>query len=84
MNLEFSEQPAILDIYRCAYSAPCRARGCRMRGILIALKCDAGGRPIRQIELCLDHTRVVMAREATRRLEICDHAAVEERVTGKA
>lgn len=51
MNLEFSQESPILDIYRCGYCARRCAPGCAARGILIARKSgkyDAGGRDRRR------------------------------------
>lgn len=36
-------------------------------------KIDIAGRPIRQIELCVRHAQIVVARERAHGLEILDH-----------
>jgi hypothetical protein len=59
-------------IRRCGYVSPCRARRCLKRATLIAEKVDAAGRHVRQIELCPLHCEIVIERERSRGLEICD------------
>jgi uncharacterized Fe-S radical SAM superfamily protein PflX len=45
---------------------------CRERATLIAEKVDSAGRHVRQIELCTRHCNIVIERERSRGLEICD------------
>jgi hypothetical protein len=42
------------------------------RATLIAEKVDTAGRHVRQIELCPLHCEIVIERERSRGLEICD------------
>src|SRR5258708_434510 len=64
-------EPASVRVYRCAYSAPCRAPRCRPQpATLILRKLDAAGRPLKQVELCDAHSKIVITRERARGLEI--------------
>ncbi len=69
---DFDPAPTEVRIHRCGYVSPCKARGCPKRATLIAEKVDAAGRHVRQIELCARHCDVVIERERSRGLEICD------------
>ena len=69
---DFDPAPTTVRIHRCGYVSPCKARGCLKRATLIAEKVDAAGRYVRQIELCALHCDIVIEREWTRGLEICD------------
>ena len=60
---DFDPAPRTLRIHRCKYVSKCKARRCQERATLVAEKVDAGGRHIRQIELCLIHCAVVIKRE---------------------
>jgi hypothetical protein len=69
---DFDPEPTTVRIHRCGYVSPCKARGCPKRATLIAEKVDVAGRHVRQIELCPLHCEVVIERERSRGLEICD------------
>ena len=69
---DFNPAPTTVRIHRCKYISRCQARNCLKRAILIAEKVDGAGRHIRQIELCAQHCEIVIERERTRGLEICD------------
>jgi len=64
--------PTTLRIHRCKYISRCKARSCPEHATLIAQKVDGAGRHIRQVELCARHCDIVIKRERTRGLEICD------------
>jgi hypothetical protein len=59
-----------IELWHCGYDATCRARSCKSRATTIARSVDAGGRPLRQYELCDVHTRQVTERERTRGRDI--------------
>lgn len=60
---DFDSQPTAVQIGYCGYASPCRAPRCAERRAPIVLrKIDAAGRPVRQIELCARHARVVVDR----------------------
>lgn len=69
---DFDPAPTTVRIHRCGYVSPCRAHRCLKRATLIAEKVDTAGRHVRQIELCALHCEVVIERERSRGLEICD------------
>jgi hypothetical protein len=69
---DFDPAPRTLRIHRYGYVSPCRARNCLKRATPIAEKVDGAGRHVRQIELCLRHGEIVVARERSRDLEISD------------
>ncbi len=69
---DFDPAPTTLRIHRCGYVFKCKARTCLNRATLIAEKVDGAGRHVRQIELCERHCKIVIERERTRGLEICD------------
>jgi hypothetical protein len=52
-----------IELWHCGYRPTCRARNCKARATTIARSVDAGGRPLRQYELCDAHTRQVTHRE---------------------
>src|ERR1035437_7275266 len=68
----FDPSPTAVRIHRCGYVAQCKARGCMKRATLIAEKIDTAGRHVREIELCPQHCNIVIERERSRGLEICD------------
>ena len=70
---DFNPAATAVQIGRCAYLCSCRAPRCSMsRATIVLRKIDAAGRPVRQIELCDRHARVVIARERAHGLEIHD------------
>jgi hypothetical protein len=70
---DFDPAPTAVQIGRCGYVCPCRAPRCaETRATIVLRKIDAAGRPVRQIELCTRHAKVVVARERARGLEIQD------------
>jgi hypothetical protein len=69
---DFDPAPTTVRIYRCKYVSQCKARRRLKRATLIAEKTDLAGRHVRQIELCLLHSEVVIERARARSLEISD------------
>jgi hypothetical protein len=69
---DFDPAPTTIRIHRCGYISRCKKPRCQERSTLIAEKVDAAGRHVRQIELCPLHCDIVIARERSRGLEICD------------
>jgi len=59
-----------VGLRRCLYPALCSARSCRAKATTIARSVDAGGRPIKQYELCDMHADVVADRERAKGLKI--------------
>jgi len=57
------EQPVEIELRRCLYPALCSARSCRAKATTIARSVDAGGRPMKQYELCYIHANQVAERE---------------------
>lgn len=68
----FDPEPTAVRIHRCGYISQCKARGCLKRATLVAEKVDVAGRHVGQIELYAPHYEVVIERERSRGLEICD------------
>src|SRR5215470_1237961 len=52
-----------IELWPCGYQAPCKVRNCKARATTIARAVDAGGRPIRQYELCASHAEQVTERD---------------------
>jgi len=44
-----------IELWPCGYQAPCKVRNCKAKATIIARSVDAGGRPLRQYELCAKH-----------------------------
>jgi hypothetical protein len=57
------DEPATIELRPCLYSALCSARNCRAKATMIARAVDAGGRPMKQYELCASHADQIAARE---------------------
>src|ERR1700756_558291 len=55
-----------IELWPCAYDAPCKFRNCRLRATTIARGIDAGGRPRRQYELRATHANRVAERVRSR------------------
>jgi hypothetical protein len=55
-----------VELWPCGYQAPCKVRNCRAKATTIARSVDAGGRPLRQHELCATHAEQVSERERGR------------------
>jgi hypothetical protein len=63
MSDSSDEQPAAIEFRRCLYPALCTVRACRAQTTIIARSVDAGGRPMKQYELCGSHAEQVAVRE---------------------
>ena len=64
-----------IELWRCLYDARCLARDCKAKATIILRSMDAGGRPIRQYELCQVHAKQIVKREQGRGREIIDRRA---------
>ncbi len=72
LNPDLDPAPTTVRNHRCGYVSKCKKPRCREGATLIAEKMDAAGRHVRQIELCSRHCQIVIERERSRGLEICD------------
>jgi hypothetical protein len=59
-----------IELWPCGYDARCKARNCKAKATTIARSVDAGGRPIRQHELCAAHAESIAERERGKGREI--------------
>ena len=59
-----------IELWPCRYDARCMVRNCRARATTIARSVDAGGRRIRQYDLCAVHVEQVVERERGKGREI--------------
>ena len=55
-----------IELWPCGYQALCKVRNCQAQATTIARAVDAGGRPIRQYELCASHAAQTAERERGR------------------
>ncbi len=67
---KLSHDVKAIELWACGYDAPCKVRTCRARATTVARSVDAGGRPIKQYELCAAHAESVAERERGRGREI--------------
>ena len=73
LEIDFDPKPHAVEIGRCGYACPCRAPRCaQSRATIVLRKIDIAGRPIRQMELCVRHAQIVLARERAHGLKIED------------
>jgi hypothetical protein len=63
MSDNSDEQPAVIELRRCLYSVRCNVQACQAKATMIARSVDAGGRPMRQYEVCDVHAEQVATRE---------------------
>jgi hypothetical protein len=56
------DEPAAIELRRCLYQVRCNVRTCQAKATMIA-PVDAGGRPMKQYELCDVHAEQVVIRE---------------------
>jgi hypothetical protein len=66
------EQPTMVVILRCGYRAKCVTPGCGNVARAIVRYADAGGRPLRQEEICNAHTAEAKNAAVADRLTIHD------------
>jgi hypothetical protein len=69
-----TETAKAIELWPCGYDAPCKVKSCRARATTIARSADAGGRPMRQYELCAVHAEQVAERERGKGREIVKRA----------
>jgi len=59
-----------IELWACGYDAPCKVHNCKLKAIIIARSVDAGGRPLRQYELCAAHAEQIAERERSKGREV--------------
>jgi hypothetical protein len=64
------EDTKTIELWPCGYDARCQVKNCRAKATTVASSIDAGGRPIRQYELCHVHAEQVAEREKGRGRDI--------------
>jgi hypothetical protein len=57
------DEPAAIELRRRLYQVRCNVRTCQAKATMIARSVDAGGRPMKQYELCDVHAEQVATRE---------------------
>ena len=57
------DETKTIEQWPCGYAAPCKVKNCCGEATSIARSVDAGGRPIKQYELCAAHAALIAARE---------------------
>jgi len=67
---KLSNDVKAIELWPCGYDALCKVRNCKARATTIARSVDAGGRPIKQYELCAPHAESVAERERGRGREV--------------
>jgi len=72
MSTEHSGTATSVTIVTITYRARCTELRCQNRARLILRYADAGGRPIRNWELCHAHARVKLARDRAAGLKVYD------------
>ena len=63
VSMSDRDETKAIELWPCGYDARCRIKNCRARATLLARSIDAGGRPLRQYELCAAHAKQVAERE---------------------
>ena len=59
-----------IELWPCGYDARCNVKNCKAKATTLARSVDAGGRPLRQYELCTIHAERISERERGRGREI--------------
>ena len=72
---EISDAVAGIQIYQCGYYALCEARNCARLAMTVARSIDKIGRPLKQYDLCAEHTATIIKREIDRGREVRDWRA---------
>jgi hypothetical protein len=72
---DFDPAPTTLRIHRCKYISRCKARSCPEHATLIAQKVEGRASTFAKSNLCARHCDIVIKRERTRGLEICDRGS---------
>ena len=65
-----ADETKAIELWPCGYQAPCKVKSCKAKATIIARSVDAGGRPLRQHELCSVHAQQIAERERGRGREI--------------
>jgi len=73
-----ADDPKTIELWPCRYDARGRAKNCGTKATTIARSIDAGGRPIRQYELCQVHAEQISERERGRGREIVTRGIVDK------
>jgi hypothetical protein len=64
------DETKTIELWPCGYDARCNVRNCKAKATTLARSVDAGGRPIKQYELCAVHADQVAQREKLKGREI--------------
>jgi hypothetical protein len=67
-----NNEPAEIELRRCLYPATCSAKNCRAIATIVDRSVDAGGRPMKQYEVCDMHADVVTTHERVKGRKIID------------
>jgi hypothetical protein len=65
-----TDETKAIELWPCGYDAGCNVRNCKAKATTLARSVDAGGRPMKQYELCGVHAEQVAEREKGRGREI--------------
>jgi hypothetical protein len=57
------DETKTIELWPCGYDARCKVRNCKAKATTLARSVDAGGRPMKQYELCSAHADQVAQRE---------------------
>ena len=64
------DETKAIELWPCGYDVRCNVRDCKAKATTLARSVDAGGRPIKQYELCSVHADQVAQREKFRGRDI--------------
>ena len=64
------DETKTIELWPCGYQAWCNVRNCKVKATTLARSVDAGGRPMKQYELCSVHAEQVAERERGKGREI--------------
>jgi hypothetical protein len=65
-----ADDTTAIELWPCGYDARCKVRNCKAKATTLVRSFDAGGRPMKQYELCSIHAEQVAQREKLRGREI--------------
>jgi hypothetical protein len=65
-----TDETKTIELWPCGYDARCNVKNCNAKAMTLARSVDAGGRPMKQYELCSIHAEQVAQREQGRGREI--------------
>lgn len=63
ISMSDRDETKAIELWPCGYDANCRVKNCWARATLLACSIDAGGRLLRQYELCAGDAKQVAERE---------------------